>query len=109
MHLAARCQRYWSDNSTSATISFHPDEAKEIPAMLRAFDGALKSVSFLPLSDLGVFPQSPYQKVRREEWEAMRKNLRPVNWDLLYDNPDGLEAEGELYCESDGCFVKESQ
>ena len=105
--LAALCQRHWSDNSTSATISFHPEEAKEIPAILRSFDGALKSISFLPLSDSGVFPQSPYQKVPEEEWNAMREHIRPLNWDLLYDDPEGLpEAEGELFCSNDSCEVR---
>jgi ribonucleoside-triphosphate reductase (thioredoxin) len=100
--LAATCQRFWSDNAVSVTLSFREDEAGEIPAVLRAFDGQLKSVSFLPMTE-GVYQQAPYQRVPREAWDAMRAKIRPVDWDALYRNDALPEAEGENFCSSDMC------
>jgi len=102
--LAALCQRNWSDNSVSVTLTFSEDEAKEIPAVLRAFDGQLKSVSFLPAAE-GIYKQAPYQRVSREAWEAMRANIKPVDWDSLYRNAALPEAEGEMYCSTDVCEI----
>lgn len=100
--LAAQCQRYWSDNAVSVTLTFKEEERSEVQAVLRAFDGQLKSVSFLPSME-GVYQQAPYQRVSKEDWEAMRARIKPVDWDALYaDTPD---AEGEAYCTTDTCEV----
>jgi adenosylcobalamin-dependent ribonucleoside-triphosphate reductase len=102
--LAATCQRTWSDNAVSVTLSFREDEAAEIPAVLRAFDGQLKSVSFLPMAE-GIYEQAPYQMVTREVWDAMRAGIRPVDWDALYKNSALPEAAGELFCSTDVCEI----
>lgn len=102
--LASLCQRFWSDNCVSATITFAEDEADQIPSVLRSFDGQLKSISFLPMAE-GIYAQAPYQKVSRETWEAMRARIKPLDWDSLYGSPDLPEAEGELYCSTDTCEV----
>ena len=102
--LAATCQRWWSDNAVSVTLTFREDEAGQIPAVLRAFDGQLKSVSFLPSAE-AVYQQAPYQRVAKEEWDAIRANIKPLDWDSLYGNSALPEAEGELYCTTDACEV----
>lgn len=104
INLAVLAQRHWSDNSVSSTVTFSRDEAREIPAVLRACDGALKSVSFLPLAEHG-YQQAPYQRVSREFWEQLRAGIQPIDWDQLYGNPDLPEAEGELYCTTDACEI----
>lgn len=104
--LAAQCQRWWSDNSVSVTITFDPEtEAKEIPAVLRAFDGQLKSVSFLPSVE-GVYAQAPYQSVDEQAWQQMYDNIKPIDWDRLYAG-DAADAEGERYCTTDYCEIKQ--
>lgn len=102
--LAAACQRNWSDNAVSVTITFRADEQHEIAAVLRAFDGQLKSASFLPMAE-GVYAQAPYQRVSREEWERVRAGVRPVDWDSLYDGKQLGEPAGELYCSADTCEI----
>ena len=102
--LAGQAQRYWSDNSVSVTVTFSGEEAKEIPAVLRAFDGQLKSISFLPMAE-GTYAQAPYQRVTREAWEEMRAGITAIDWDALYGSPDLPEAEGEMYCANDVCEV----
>lgn len=102
--LAAQCQRWWSDNSVSCTIGFSEAEVEEIPAVLRAYDGQLKSISFLPMSEK-VYQQAPYQRVSREEWEIMRRQIKPINWNALYDEESTLEPQGELFCNNDSCEI----
>ena len=102
--LAASCQRWWSDNAVSVTVTFREDELSEIPAVLRAFDGQLKSISFLPMRE-GVYKQAPYISVSREEWEAMRARVHPVDWNKIYESEELAEASGELYCTNDVCEI----
>lgn len=103
-HLAAQAQQWWSDNAVSCTVTFSPEEAKEIPAVLRAFDGRLKSISFLPMAE-GTYQQAPYQRVTRETWEQLRSQVRPIDWDALYANEALPEPEGELFCSTDVCEI----
>lgn len=103
--LAVQTQRHWSDNAVSVTVTFREDEADQIPAILRAYDGQLKSISFLPAAE-GTYQQAPYSRVSRETWEALRSKVKPIAWDDLYGSPDLPEAIGELYCSNDTCEVK---
>ena len=104
--LAAHCQRYWSDNSVSVTLTFNPEtESSQIGSILRAFDGQLKSASFLPAVE-GVYEQAPEQRVSMDEWEAARRDVTPIAWDLLYDSGMAPDAAGEKYCSTDVCEVK---
>lgn len=99
--LAATQQEWWSDNSVSCTASFQPHEGDQIGPVLRAFDGRLKAISFLPLLDGGAYPQMPYQKVEQAEWRGVWEKARPLDWDGMY--AEGAEAVGEAYCTTDVC------
>jgi hypothetical protein len=102
--LAVACQRWWSDNAVSVTVTFSQEEARDIPAVLRAFDGQLKSISFLPMAE-NTYAQAPYQRVYRGVWEEIRAGITPVDWDALYGSPDLPEAAGEMFCSNDTCEV----
>ncbi len=102
--LAATCQRVWSDNSVSVTVTFSENEKDQIAAVLRAYDGQLKSVSFLPMAE-GTYAQAPYQRVSREKWDELRASVQPINWDGLYDGGMNFEPEGESYCSTDVCEI----
>lgn len=106
--LAAHCQRWWSDNAVSCTITFDGAEAREIPAVLRAFDGQFKSLSMLPMAE-GTYEQAPYQRVSKEKWDALRADIRPIDWAALYENEKLPDAEGEMYCSTDVCEVPRVQ
>ena len=104
--LAAHCQRWWSDNSVSVTVTFDAKrEGEQIGAIIRAFDGQLKSLSFLPMEE-GVYEQAPYQRVSFEEWKRMHDGIKPVDWAKLYGDANMPEAEGELFCTTDVCEIK---
>lgn len=102
--LAAECQRNWSDNAVSVTATFRPEEAAELPDLVRVFEGKLKSLSFMPVVDgEAPFQQMPYSKVSEAEFAELRANITHMDWDAMYDDPDSLEAAGELYCSNDSC------
>lgn len=107
VQLAALIQRYWSDNMVSATFSFKPEEEQEIESILRAMDGQMKVMSFLPLGEElsgGAFPQMPYEKVSDEEFSELLANIKPLDFDAIYAS--GREADGEKFCTTDVCEVK---
>lgn len=101
--LAALLQRYWSDNSVSVTLSFRPDEADQIGSVIRAFDGQLKTMSFLPMGDAPAYAQMPYEAIDADTFAAMRAKVQPIDWTSIYAN--GAEAEGERFCTNDSCAI----
>lgn len=100
--LAVLHQRYWADNQVSVTLTFSPDEAKEIGNIVRAFDGQLKSLSFLPLSEGGAYRQMPYERIDDIRYDKLTSNVSLLDWDRLYAG-ESLDAVGEAYCTSDRC------
>lgn len=106
VNLAALMQKHWADNMVSATFTFTPEEEREIAAILRAMDGQMKSMSFLPMGEemsAGAYPQMPYEKVSDDEFENLLANIKPLDMDALYSME--REAEGEKYCSNDTCEI----
>ncbi|HVT78400.1 MAG TPA: hypothetical protein VHD87_15290 [Acidimicrobiales bacterium] len=100
--LAARLQMRWADNSVSATFSFLPHEAEQIGPILRAFDGQLKTASFLPLMEEGgAYRQMPYEHVPDAEFAQRWDAVSRVDFSAIYAN--GRDAEGEAFCTNDRC------
>lgn len=103
VQLAILMQRYWADNQVSATFTFKPEEKDQIGAMIRAFSGQLKSLSFLPIQDGTGYKQLPYEHIEQGMFDVMRATVKPINWDTLYN--DGVDPEGERYCSNDTCEI----
>jgi hypothetical protein len=102
--LAAQCQHWWSDNSVSVTATFDPEkEAEQIPAVIRANDGKVKSLSFLASTE-GVYKQAPYQGVSAEVFEEAWTATKPIDWEFLYAG-GAWDAAGERYCANDVCEI----
>ena len=106
MALAATAQRYWSDNSVSVTVSFDPSsEASAIGTALHMYDGQLKTVSFLPMSQ-DVYPQMPYTSIDEKTYEEEGVDkLFPIDFSGVYAGL-GADAIGEAYCTTDACEIK---
>ena len=104
--LAVLAARFWADNQVSVTVTFQDYEKDQIPALLHAKDGQLKSLSLLPLMEAGksAYAQMPYESITPEMQEKMRANLRPMNWDILYEGAAN-DAEGERFCSNDTCTI----
>lgn len=100
LSLAAFMQRHWADNQVSCTITFDPDrEGKNISNALNFFQYQLKGISFLPKSEVGAYPQMPYEEMTEQEYNKMIKKLKPIDFSAVKDN----EAVVDKYCSSDKC------
>lgn len=95
----AQIQYYWADNQVSATITFKPEEALDIPYILELYETRLKSISFLPLVDHN-YPQAPYQAISKEAFELAVSKLSAPDFSTM--NTDETQ---DLYCDGDKCTV----
>lgn len=93
----AQMQYYWADNQVSATITFKPEEAKDIPRILELYETRLKSISFLPLLDHS-FAQAPYQTITKETFELASAKLRSLDFTDLHTN-----EVRDFYCDGEKC------
>lgn len=108
-NLAVVAQRYWSDNSVSVTLSFDPaSEAEHVGTVLHMHEGQLKTVSFLPIFT-GVYPQMPYTQITREQYDEATLSLFKVDLSPIYDGVGARDAEGEKFCTTDVCMIKDEQ
>ncbi len=98
LEIAAQMQAYWADNQVSVTITFRPEEAKDIKQALEMYETRLKSVSFLPIEDHG-YEHAPYQPMTKEEYEAEKKKLKP----LKLKNNTETEGYQHKFCDSEIC------
>jgi len=99
--LAVFIQKWWADNQVSCTVTFRPEEAKEIPSILKYFQYDLKAISFLPKTEAGAYKQMPYEAITKEEFEKLSLNIKPLN--ITKVNQD---SKPELYCDSEKCEIK---
>jgi adenosylcobalamin-dependent ribonucleoside-triphosphate reductase len=99
--LAAQMQRCWSDNQVSCTADFDPrTEGPHLADILKAYEGRLKAISFLPARQHG-YPQPPYEEISAQQYEQMVAGLKPLR--------GGLEHEHELeaqFCEGGPCQLE---
>jgi len=103
--LAILAQRYWADNQVSVTVTFKEDEKSQIGALLRSIDGQLKSVSMLPLLEVGgAYKQMPYERIDLEEWENQVEKVKRIDWADYYKG-NSFDAEGEKFCSNDTCEI----
>lgn len=101
--LLTTLQREWADNMVSVTIYF--DRKKESDILEECVGTSapiIKSCSILPHTDEGVYPQSPYQRITREEYRATRK-YNKIDWTKYSGNSDG---ECERFCTNDTCELR---
>ena len=105
IHLASEAQRWWSDNSVSVTVTFEEKEERDdIARVLKMYEGDLKTVSFLPMSN-DVYPQMPYTEIDKDSYEIYTGQLMKIDFAAIYEGVDNLEAVGSKYCDGDNCTI----
>jgi hypothetical protein len=97
--LVKELQYYWSDNAVSATITFKPEEAKDLKSAIEYFAPYVKALSFLPLDNHN-YAQAPYQTITEEEYNKYTSNLLELD---LRDKAE--QPKGERYCSNDSCTI----
>jgi ribonucleoside-triphosphate reductase len=95
---AALMQHYWADNQVSVTITFTQQESGDIRRALELYEGRLKSVSFLPLSNHG-YEQAPYQTITRQAYLDAVAKLKPINYS------QGTHDQEDKFCDGEACVL----
>lgn len=98
--LAVFVQKYWADNQVSCTVTFKPEESKEIENILNFIQYESKGISFLPKTDKGVYQQMPYEEITEEKYAELSKYLKPLDFSYL-----GEDSIGEKFCSNDTCEI----
>lgn len=98
--LSVFVQKYWADNQVSCTVTFKPDEAKEIESILNFIQYESKGISFLPKTEKGVYQQMPYEEITKEKYLELVKDLKPLDFSYL-----GEDSIGEKFCSNDTCTI----
>jgi adenosylcobalamin-dependent ribonucleoside-triphosphate reductase len=107
LELAAQMQAYWADNQVSVTITFKPEEVKDIKQALELYETRLKAVSFLPLltdeqmKNAG-YKHPPYQKITKEEYEEAISKIKQIE----LKNATETQGYDNKFCDGDSCLVK---
>lgn len=100
MELAAFLQEHWSDNQVSCTVTFKPEEAKDIKSSLNYFQYKLKGISFLPKTETGKYAQMPYEEITKEKYEELAKNIKSMKIKNVQE-----DSKPEKFCNNDICEV----
>jgi adenosylcobalamin-dependent ribonucleoside-triphosphate reductase len=100
MENVAQMQYYWADNQVSATITFKPEEARDIPKVLEMYEPRLKSISFLPLTDHS-YAQAPYQTISQEMYTQASSHAKQLDFTNL--NTDEID---DKFCDGDSCEIR---
>lgn len=99
-------QSYWSDNMVSVTLSFRPEETREVGRVLAMFSDRWKTCSFLPLQDAG-YIQAPYTPISEPAYVAATATLRPIQFESLRGSTHDQGRE-DRYCDGEVCEVRRS-
>ena len=101
--LAAFLQRFWADNQVSCTVTFDPvTEGDTIKHALEMFQYHLKGISFLPRVENGAYAQMPYEAITQAEYDALVKNLKPLN---LQGSAQANAEVPDKFCDNQSCSV----
>lgn len=88
-------QQHWADNMVSNTITFDPKtEGGQIEDFLGRIIPLTKTISMLPDTDAGVFPQMPYETLSKADFERRQSEIDVLDWSK-FGNSDG---EDSLFC-----------
>ena len=95
---ASMMQKYWADNQVSITVTFKPEESKDIQSCLEVYESSLKSISLLPISEHG-YVQAPYIPIEQEEYERLISNIKTL------DLSNSVHEAEDKFCDGEACEI----
>lgn len=100
-------KRHWTDHNPSCTITYRPEEEREIVAWVLAHREEIGGISFLPAFD-AAYEQMPYVEVDEAEYQRRVAAFPPIDWSriALYEQTDTTTSAQELVCTGDRCELK---
>lgn len=103
LSVAAMAQKYWSDNSVSATITFDPGiSPDELSNAIAMYEDQLKAISFLPNIEGGAYKQMPYESITKEQYEEMLSRITKAR-SIIVSPEDMME---DKYCDGEACEIQ---
>jgi len=103
LSMAGFLQKYWADNQVSSTVTFKPEEAKDIQHALNYFQYQLKGVSFLPKAPKASYPQLPYEEISEDEYKRKIIGIKPLDF---HNSTETIDENSVSFCDSDSCVFK---
>ncbi|MDX1279338.1 hypothetical protein [Oceanihabitans sediminis] len=97
----AQIQEHWADNQVSVTVSFTPEEGKQIKYALELYETRLKGASFLPKKEHG-YKQAPFIPLTKEKYEIQIKDIKPFRLGKVKDTHEQTDS----FCDGESCSVK---
>jgi len=76
-------------------------EEGQLEAVLAHIAPYVKSVSLLPHSDKGIFPQMPQEGITKESYDARLESIRKIDWSQF----EGSDGQDEKFCTGEACEV----
>jgi adenosylcobalamin-dependent ribonucleoside-triphosphate reductase len=99
--LAILMQEYWADNQVSCTATFNPATEKDkIYQVLKNNEKSLKSISFLPILEMGAYAQMPYEAITKDQYTEMIRDLKKITW-----GTDSTHDQQDTFCDSQACEI----
>lgn len=77
-------------------------ELDDIEPVLSAIAPLTKSVSLLPHTAKGVYPQMPEEGITQKEYVNLLKNIDKIDWSQYRED---FDTETDKYCEGDKCQI----
>jgi hypothetical protein len=106
--LATACQKYWSDNQVSMTMTFNPKtETEHIKPLIMKYRNKLKSGTLLRYEE-GVYEQAPLQAAPVDEIRAYKESLKERNWDSIEPTTPAqqiVNVDLNTGCDGDRCVM----
>lgn len=98
LEIAAQVQQYWADNQVSITVTFKPEEAKDILYALELYETRLKGVSFLPLTEHG-YSHAPYQTIDEITYKQYMSVIKSTDMAAV------LNETIDRFCDGEACML----
>ncbi len=98
--LAVFIQKWWADNQVSCTVTFNPEEGKEIEGILKYHQYDLKAISFLPKLEMGAYAQMVYQAITKEEFDQLNNSITRLDFNGIKE-----DSTMEKFCDGDKCVI----
>ena len=95
-------QRGQNTHNVSATITIKPNEWESVGSWMWDNREHYNGLSVLPFSD-HTYKQAPFEDCDKETYETMLKSLKNVNLDLINEEEDNTDLQGEIACAGGAC------
>jgi len=93
-----------NSNNVSATITIKPHEWKEVGEWMWKNRKSYNGLSILPHTDHS-YKQAPFEDCVEEKYKLMMEELMEVNLDLVVEEQDETDLQGEIACSGGQCVL----